>query len=159
MPDFDRILVAYEDRQTQVVDNLVAELDASAEERARLRLVAQLVQSIIHTFGTFEADRVSSLDADDVEDRRPSLSALALSETKPGQIPDLTLRSLVDTGCPTVWQARLITLNLGLKRNMLISGEMGVGKSTFLNALLASDAAQSASRGHRRGRGLATCDQ
>ncbi len=137
VPDFDRILVAYEDRQTQVVDDLVAELDASGEERARLRLVSQLVQSIIHTFGTFEADRASSRDDGDVGARRLPLSASAPGDRRPGEILHVTLRDLVDTGCPTVWQARRITLNLGLKRNMFISGEPGTGKSSLLNSLVA----------------------
>ena len=129
MGDFDRILTAYEHRQTQVVDDLMAELDASAGERARLRLVAQLVQSIIHTFGTFEADRAAVVDSG-------SSATSAAAGREPEQSLNVSLRSLVDSGGLTAWQARFINLNLGLRRSVLVSGASDNGRSTLLNALV-----------------------
>lgn len=133
MLDFDRILVAYRDRQTQVVDQIMEELDATPEERARLRLVAQLVQSVVHTFGTLDGDRAAFEAAGFVERRAPSPLPLVPG---PGDILNLSMRALVDSGSLTAWQARCININLGLKRTILIFGGSGSGKSTLLNGLI-----------------------
>lgn len=138
VPGFDRILVAYGDRQTQVVDDLVAELGASPEERARLRVVAQLVQSVVHTFGTLEHDLVSLETRDFVERRSPSpLPDLKELQTTGVAALNLSMRSLVDAGSLTAWQARVTNLNLGLKRSMFVCGQPDAGQSMILNALIA----------------------
>lgn len=142
MQDFDRILIAYGQRQTDMVDDLVAELDASPEERARLRVVAQLVQSIVHTFGTLDSEWSALQSNGFVERRSPSpLPQVVRPEqrmARPEQsdIVHTSLRSLVDADSLTAWQARFINMNLGLKRTVFICGEPMSGRSTFLNALI-----------------------
>ncbi len=133
--DFDRILVAYGERQSQMVDALVAELEATPEERARLRVVAQLVQQVVHTFGTLETDWAALSSHDFVERRAPSPLPVIV-DAEPGQVLNLSMRALVDAGVLTAWQARVINMNLGLKRSMFVCGPADAGKSTLLNGLI-----------------------
>ncbi len=133
--DFDRILVAYGERQSQMVDALVTELEATPEERARLRVVVQLVQQVVHTFGTLETDWAALGNREFVERRAPSPLPVVV-DAESGQVLNLSMRTLVDAGTLTAWQARVINMNLGLKRSMFVCGPVGAGKSTLLNGLI-----------------------
>lgn len=132
--EFDRILVAYGERQNRVVDELMAELEATPEERARLRVVAQLVQTVVHTFGTLETDWATLPARGFVERRSPS--PLPAAPQQLGETVNMSVRSLVDSGALTAWQARCINLNLGLKRTVFLCGSDENARSTLLNALL-----------------------
>ncbi len=128
MADSARVLTAYEQRLRRLVDELVADLDPSPEECVHLLLVAQLLQSIVRTYGAFPGDAASALDA--------SISVMYSAGQETGEILNVPLRSLVDAGMLTAWQARFVNGNLGLKRSVLVTGGPSAGKSTLLNALL-----------------------
>ena len=129
MPEFDRILTAYEHRLRQLADELVADLDPSAEERLHLALVTQLVQSIVRTYDSFQITRPADLDA--------STSVMYAAAGQEGRgILNVPLRSLVDSGTLSPAQARYLNGNLGMRRTSFISGGANVGKSTVLNALI-----------------------
>ena len=129
MPEFDRILTAYEHRLRQLTDELVADLDPSAEERLHLALVTQLVQSIVRTYDSFQITRPVDLDA--------STSVMYAAAGQEGRgILNVPLRSLVDSGTLSPAQARYLNGNLGMRRTSFISGGANVGKSTVLNALI-----------------------
>jgi Flp pilus assembly CpaF family ATPase len=129
MPEFDRILTAYEHRLRQLADELVADLDPSPEERVHLALVTQLVQAIIRTYDSFQITRPTDLDA--------STSVMYAAAGQEGRgILNVPLRSLVDSGTLSPAQARYLNGSLGMRRSIFISGGANVGKSTVLNALI-----------------------
>ena len=129
MPEFDRILTAYEHRLRQLADELAADLDPSPEERLHLALVAQLVQSIVRTYDSFQITRPTDLDA--------STSVMYAAAGQEGRgILNVPLRSLVDSGTLSPAQARYLNGSLGMRRTLFISGGANVGKSTVLNALI-----------------------
>ena len=129
MTDFTRVLAAYDQQLRQLLDEVVADLDPSPEERVHLLLVTQLLQSIVRTYGAFHSDDATALDA--------SISVMYAAGQEAGEVLNVPLRSLVDAGMLTPWQARFVNGNLGLKRTVLVTGGPGTGKSTLLNALLA----------------------
>jgi hypothetical protein len=60
---FDRILAAYEHGMQKLADELVAELDPTAEERVHLLLASQLAQAVVRAYDAFQLDRGPALDA------------------------------------------------------------------------------------------------
>lgn len=129
MPDFDRILTAYEHRLRQLADELVADLDPSPEEQVHVLLVTQLLQGIVRTYGSFQLSHASVLDAS------TSVMYAAAGHDGRGAL-NVPLRSLVDSSTLTPAQVRFLNANLGMKRTILVSGPSNVGKSTLLNALI-----------------------
>lgn len=129
MPDFDRILAAYEHGLKKLADELVAELDPPEEERTHLLLVAQLLQAVVHAYDAFQLNRAPSLEA--------STSVMyAAAGQREHRVLNVPLRSLVDCNTMTPWHARFLSGSVGLKRTIIISGDPNTGKSTLLNALV-----------------------
>lgn len=129
MPDFDRILTAYEHRLRQLADELIADLDPSPEEQVHMLLVTQLLQSVVRTYESFQLSHGKALEAS------TSVMYAAAGHEGRGAL-NVPLRSLVDSGTLTPAQARFLNGNLGMRRTILISGGPNVGKSTLLNALI-----------------------
>lgn len=129
MPEFDRILSAYEHGLKKLADELIAELDPPEEERVHLLLVSQLIQSLIHTYDAFQLNRAPALEA--------SKSVMyAAAEQQERRVLNVPLRSLVEYNTMTAWHARFLSAGVGMKRSMIVTGEENVGKSTLINALI-----------------------
>ncbi len=129
MPESDSVFAAYEHRLRQLVDELVADLDPSPEERAHLLLVTQLMQALLRTYDSCQIARPSPLDA--------STSVMYASAVVEGRgALNVPLRSLVDSGTLSPSQARFLNGNLSMRRSIFISGAPNVGKSTMLNSLI-----------------------
>ncbi|MCL4368097.1 MAG: CpaF/VirB11 family protein [Actinobacteria bacterium] len=129
MPEFERILSAYEHGLKRLADELIAELSPQEEERLHLLLVSQLAQNLVHTYDAFQLNRSPALEA--------SKSVMYAAADQPERrVLNVPLRSLVESNTMTPWHARFFNACLGLKRTLIISGEANVGKSTLLNALI-----------------------
>lgn len=129
MPEFDRILSAYEHGLKKLADELIADLDPQEEERVHLLLVSQMVQALIHAYDSFQMNRAPGLEA--------SRSVMyAAAEQQERRVLNVPLRSLVESKTMTPWHARYLNACLGMKRTVIVSGEENVGKSTLLNALI-----------------------
>lgn len=129
MPEFDRILSAYEHGLKKLADELIAELDPPEEERVHLLLVSQMVQALIHTYDAFQLNRAPALEA--------SKSVMYAAADQPERrVLNVPLRSLVESNTMTPWHARFLNASLGMKRTVIVSGEGNVGKSTLMNALI-----------------------
>jgi type IV secretory pathway ATPase VirB11/archaellum biosynthesis ATPase len=129
VPGFDRILAAYEHGMEKLADELVAELDPSAEERGHLLLASQLAMAVVRAYDAFHLDRGPALDA--------TKSVMYASANQPDRrVLNVPLRTLVDNNTLTGLEARLLCGSLNLKRTVIVSGGSNVGKSTLLNALI-----------------------
>jgi type IV secretory pathway ATPase VirB11/archaellum biosynthesis ATPase len=129
VPGFDRILAAYEHGLQRLVDELVAELDPTDEERGHLLLASQLAQSVVRAYDSFRLDRGPALDA--------AKSVMYAAANQPERrVLNVPLRTLVDNNTLTGIEARLLTGSLNLRRTIIVSGGPNVGKSTLLNALV-----------------------
>lgn len=129
MPEFDRILAAYEYGLKKLADELLADRDPSDDERGHLLLVSELVQSLVHTYDAYQLSRAPGLEA--------SKSVMyAAVEQRERRVLNVPMRSLVDSNTVTAWHARFLNAGLGMKRTMIVSGDANVGKSTLLNALI-----------------------
>ena len=129
MPEFDRILSAYEYGLKKLADELIAELDPPEEERVHLLLVSQLIQSLVHSYDAFQLNRAPALEA--------SKSVMyAAAEQQERRVLNVPLRSLVESNTMTAWHARFLNASIGMKRSVIVTGEANVGKSTLVNALV-----------------------
>jgi Tfp pilus assembly pilus retraction ATPase PilT len=129
VPEFDRILSAYEHGLKKLADELIAELDPPEEERVHLLLVSQLIQSLVHTYDAFQLNRAPALEA--------SKSVMyAAAEQQERRVLNVPLRSLVESNTMTAWHARFLNASLGMKRSVIVTGDTNVGKSTLVNALI-----------------------
>ena len=57
MPDFDRILAAYEHGLKKLADELVAELDPPEEDRAHLHAGGSDPPAVVHSYDSYQLDR------------------------------------------------------------------------------------------------------
>ena len=130
MPEFDRILSAYEHGLKKLADELIAERDPPEEERVHLLLVSQLVQSLVRTYDTFQLNRSPALEAS------KSVMYAAAEQRAQRRVLNVPLRSLVESNTMTPWHARFLNASIGLKRTIIVTGEENVGKSTLINALI-----------------------
>ncbi len=129
MPNFDRILAAYEHGLRKLADELLAEMDPPEEERVHVLLVSQLLEAVVHAYDSFQFGRTGSLDA--------HTSVMYAAAAQPEhRVLNVPLRTLVDNNTLTTWEARFLNSLLGMKRTILVSGGPNVGKSTLLNALI-----------------------
>jgi type IV secretory pathway ATPase VirB11/archaellum biosynthesis ATPase len=129
VPEFDRILSAYEHGLKKLADELIAELDPPEDERVHLLLVSQLIQSLVHTYDSFQLNRSPALEA--------SKSVMyAAADQQKRRVLNVPLRSIVESNTMTPWHARFLNASLGMKRSVIVTGESNVGKSTVMNALI-----------------------
>lgn len=126
MVDFERILIAYEGALARMTEDLTEGLRPSLEERHHLGLLDELVHAVVRTYGAHYLRESSNLDT--------STSVMYAITQGPDRILDVPLRSLVDAGSLSVWQARSLNKLLGAKRSLLVTGPGKAGKSTLLNA-------------------------
>ncbi len=132
MTEFERIQRAYEVGIRSLHDELATAFEPDAAGRRELDLLTSLLQAILSTYGAHAAIRPETLDA--------STSVMyAAAEHGPdteGGILNVPLRSLVDYGTLTSWQARFLNGILGMKRTVLVTGVRGSGRSTLLNSMV-----------------------
>jgi type IV secretory pathway ATPase VirB11/archaellum biosynthesis ATPase len=129
MPSIDRILAAYEQGLTKLADDLIAQNNPPAEDRAHLMLLARIMQAVVGTYKSHQLDQAATLAATGA-----LVSGAAAQQGR--RVLNVSLRRLVDDNLMTPWYARFLNSSLQIKRTILISGGPGVGKSTLLNALI-----------------------
>ncbi len=130
--EFERIQRAYEVGVRSLHDELADAFEPDDAGKGELDLLTSLLQAIISAYGAHAAIRSETLDA--------STSVMyAAAEQGPdseGGILNVPLRSLVDYGTLTSWQARFLNGILGMKRTVIVTGPQGSGRSTLLNSMV-----------------------
>jgi Flp pilus assembly CpaF family ATPase len=128
MPSIDRILAAYEQGLAKLADDLIAQNNPAAEDRAHLMLLARMLQALVGTYKAHQLDQAATLAA--------SGALVAGVGASSRRVLNVSLRRLVDDNLMTPWYARFLNSSLQIKRTIIISGGPDTGKSTLLNALI-----------------------
>jgi type IV secretory pathway ATPase VirB11/archaellum biosynthesis ATPase len=127
--DSERILSLYEQSLKRLADELIAETSPSEDDKLHLMLVTKMLQSVVRTYDNFHQTKSPSLDA--------STSVMyATAEAPEKRILNVSLRSLVESSTMSPWHARFLNASLQMKRSIIVSGNLNVGKSSLLNSLI-----------------------